>query len=193
MWAGLVFADVAGVDPAVKDGDLKIQGHWPAPLVGHEGQISKIFGYRRLRLLGQARERIRSGTEDWVLRSKGFVVKVDTRKPTKKGYEVLVQLFQDEKPPVEPKLLVEAKVDLPRTTRTSYPFYIKGPGVNSGQLIIAIVCGSKDAAWTKPRPRPTPKPTVTPTIAAEPTPAAASPNAPEPPAASPMPSPAATP
>ncbi len=164
----------------VKDGELKIQGPWPAPLVGRERQVSKIFGYRRLRLLGQARERIRSGTEDWVLRSKPFVVKVDTRKPTKKGYEVSVQLFQEE------KLLVEATVDLPRT---SSPLYIKGPGVNSGQLIIAIICGDKGAAWTRPRPRATLKPTVTPTG----TPAAASPNSPEPPAASPMPSPAPTP
>jgi len=177
MWEALIFAENPPKEWPAKEGPPKVNSRWPAALAGREKQISRIFGYKQLRVLGQAQQKIKTGEEDWLLPSKRFYVKIDTKNPTPHGYLVNLQLYQEE------KLLVEANVKLARNT----PLYIRGPQVGSGQLIIALQCGAKDAAWTKTKPAAA-HPAANSTPAAAPAPA---PN----PAAAPAsaPAPAATP
>jgi hypothetical protein len=134
MWGGLILAE----NPT-KDGPTKVSSRWPAALAGREKQIARIFGYKQLRVLGQAQQKIKTGEEDWLLPSKRFYVKVDTKYPIPNGYLVNLQLYQED------KMLVEANVKLARGN----PLYIRGPQVGNGQLIIALQCGGKEAAWTK--------------------------------------------
>ena len=166
MWGALILAENPPKDgppkegPA-KEGQTKVNSRWPAALAGREKQISRIFGYKQLRVLGQAQQKIKTGEEDWLLPSKRFYVKVDTKYPIPHGYLVNLQLYLDE------RMLVEANVKLARNT----PLYIRGPQVGSGQLIIALQCGAKDAAETKAKPA-TAHPAANSTPAAAPAPAA---------------------
>ena len=139
MWGGLILAE----NPT-KDGAPKVASRWPAALAGRDKQIARIFGYKQLRVLGQAQKKIKTGEEDWLLPSKQFYVKVDTKNPIPNGYLVNLQLYQ------ENKMLVEANVKLARGN----PLYIRGPQVGNGQLIIALQVGGKEAAWTKPKTPP---------------------------------------
>src|SRR5262250_1133716 len=118
MWGCLILAE----NPA-KEGLTKVNSRWPAALAGREKQMSRIFGYKQLRVLGQAQQKIKTGEEDWLLPSKRFYVKVDTKNPIPQGYLVNLQLYQ------ENKMLVEANVKLARNT----PLYIRGPQVGNGQ------------------------------------------------------------
>ncbi len=170
MWGGLIVAE----NP-VKDGPTKVSLRWPAALAGREKQISRIFGYKQVRLIGQAQKKIKTGEEDWLLPSKRFYVKVDTKNPIPQGYLVNLQLYQED------KMLVEANVKLARGN----PLYIRGPQVGNGQLIIALQCGGKEAAWTKSKPAAT-HPAAASTPAAAPGPAAPA-SAPAPPAPAPAP------
>ena len=94
-----------------------------------------------MRVIGQAQQKIKTGEEDWLVPSKRFYLKVDTKYPIPNGYLLNLQLYQ------ENKMLVEANVQLARGN----PLYIRGPQVGNGQLIIALQCGGKEAAWTKPK------------------------------------------
>ncbi len=171
MWGGLILAE----NPA-KDGPTKISSRWPAALAGREKQISRIFGYKQLRVIGQAQKNIKTGEEDWLLPSKRFYVKVDTKNPIPHGYLVNLQLYQED------KMLVEANVKLARGN----PLYIRGPQVGDGQLIIALQCGGKEAAWTKPKSSAV-HPAAASTPAAAPGPAGAPVSAPAAPAPAPTP------
>jgi hypothetical protein len=170
MWGGLILAENPTKDGPTKDGSTKVSSRWPAALAGREKQIARIFGYKQLRVLGQAQQKIKTGEEDWLLPSKRFYVKVDTKNPIPNGYLVNLQLYQED------KMLVEANVKLARGN----PLYIRGPQVGNGQLIIVLQCGGKEAAWTKSK-------TSAVHPAAVSTPAATPPAAP---AAAPAPAPA---
>ena len=65
MWGCLILAE----NPA-NEGPSKPSPHWPAALAGREKQISRIFGYKQLRVLGQAQQKIKTGEEDWLVPSK---------------------------------------------------------------------------------------------------------------------------
>lgn len=137
IWGGLIVAENAS-----KDGTPKTTAKWPAALAGREKQIYRIFGYKDLRVIGQAQQNIKTGEEDWLVPSKRFYLKVDMKYPIPNGYLLALQLYQED------KLLVEATVKLARGN----PLYIRGPQVGSGQLIIALVAGGKESAWTKAHP-----------------------------------------
>lgn len=136
MWGGLLVAE----NP-VKDGAPHTPAKLPPALAGREKQIARIFGYKGLRVIGQAQQKIKTGEEDWLVPSKRFYVKVDTKNPIPNGYLVGLQLYQDD------KMLVEATVKLARGN----PLYIRGPQVGNGQLIIALVT-DKESSWQKVRP-----------------------------------------
>jgi hypothetical protein len=174
MWGGLIFAE----NPS-KDGPTKISSRWPAALAGREKQISRIFGYKQLRVIGQAQQKIKTGEEDWLVPSKRFYLKVDTKYPIPNGYLLNLQLYQED------KMLVEANVQLARGN----PLYIRGPQVGNGQLIIALQCGGKEAAWTKPKSAAT-HPAAASAPAAAPSPAAAPVSVPAAAPAAPAPDPA---
>ncbi len=136
MWGGLLVAE----NP-VKDGAPHTPLKLPPALAGREKQIARIFGYKGLRVIGQAQQKIKTGEEDWLVPSKRFYVKVDTKNPIPNGYLVGLQLYQDD------TMLVEATVKLARGN----PLYIRGPQVGNGQLIIALVT-DKESSWQKARP-----------------------------------------
>ena len=184
IWGGLILAE----NPS-KDAAPKTPTKWPAALAGREKQISRIFGYKELNVIGQAQQTIKTGEEDWLVPSKRFYLKVDTKNPIPHGYLLALELYQED------KLLVEATIKLARGN----PLYIRGPQVGSGQLIIALVADGKDAAWTKTRPiaaqsRAAMSPEVTPpspTTVPKAAPAASL--SPEPSESKPSPSPATVP
>lgn len=145
MWGGLIYAE----NPPA-EGPLHPALKLPVPLAGREKQIGRIFGYKNLRVIGQAQQRIKTGGEEWLVPSKRFYVKVDTKNPTPSGYLLGLQLYQDD------NLLVEANVNLARGN----PLYIRGPQVGNGQLIIALIC-EKESSLPKPK-APAAKPAVAP-------------------------------
>jgi hypothetical protein len=154
MWGGLILAE-----NSAREGPTRLASRWPAALAGREKQISRIFGYKQLRVIGQAQQTIKTGEEDWLVPSKRFYLKVDTRYPIPHGYLLFLQLYQED------KILVEATVKLARGN----PLYIRGPQVGNGQLIIALQCGGKEAAWTKPKaPATHPAAVSAPTVPADP-------------------------
>ncbi len=163
LWIGLVIAD-----NSTKEGTVRVGNRWPAALTGREKQLQKIFGYRHFQLVGQAQGLIKTGEEDWLVPSNQFYLKVDAKRPIPEGYLINLQLWQGT------KQLVETDVKLSRTT----PLYIRGPQVGEGQLIIALVCGGKEAAWTKAKPKlagaPVP-PAGAPTVEGKPTASPATP------------------
>ncbi|OAI43060.1 hypothetical protein AYO41_02965 [Verrucomicrobia bacterium SCGC AG-212-E04] len=164
MWGGLLIAE----NP-VKDAPTHPPTKLPAPLLGREKQIAGIFGYKGLRVIGQAKQKIKTGEEDWLVPSKRFYVKVDTKNPIPNGYLVGLQLYQDD------KMLVEATVKLARGN----PLYIRGPQVGSGQLIIALVT-DKETSWQKAKAvtaKPAASPVGAPSPGLSPSPASAPPPA----------------
>lgn len=134
IWTGIILADNSG-----KDGVVRVGNRWPAAMSGREKQLQRIFGYRHFKILGQTQRKIRSGEEDWLVPSKNFYLKVDTKQKIPGGYLMNLQLWQ------EKKMLVEATVKIRKTG----PLYIRGPQIGRGQLIIAVVCGGKDSAWVR--------------------------------------------
>lgn len=172
MWGGLIVAE----NPA-KDAPPQPPAKLPPALLGREKQIARIFGYKGLRVIGQAQQKIKTGEEDWLVPSKRFYVKVDTKNPIPNGYLVGLQLYQDD------NLLVEASVRLAR----GHPLYIRGPQVGNGQLIIALVT-DKESSWQKAKAVATklaPAPALTPSPAGSP--ASGSTSTPEAPKAAPSP------
>lgn len=139
IWTGLILADTAG-----KDGPVRVGNRWPGAVAGREKQLQRIFGYRHFKVLGHTQRKIRTGGEDWLVPSKHFYLKVDTKHKIPGGYLMNLQLWQ------EKKMLVETNVKIRKTG----PLYIRGPQVGRGQLIIAVVCGGKDSAWVRaPKPK----------------------------------------
>lgn len=164
-----------------KDAPPQPPAKLPPALMGREKQIARIFGYKGLRVIGQAQQKIKTGEEDWLVPSKRFYVKIDTKNPIPNGYLVGLQLYQDD------NLLVEASVKLAR----GHPLYIRGPQVGNGQLIIALVT-DKESSWQKakaPATRTAPAAAVTPSPGSSPAPG----QSPTPDAPKVAPSPAAVP
>ncbi|MBS0660002.1 MAG: hypothetical protein JSR82_17315 [Verrucomicrobia bacterium] len=163
IWTGIILADTAG-----KDGPVRVGNRWPGAMGGREKQLQRIFGYRHFKILGQTQRKIRTGEEDWLVPSKNFYLKVDTKQKIPGGYLMNLQLWQDK------KMLVEATVKIRKTG----PLYIRGPLVGRGQLIVAVVCGGKDSAWVRAYK---PKLAVQPlsTAPAGPSPAAVAPPVPD--------------
>ena len=165
MWGGLIVAE----NPP-KDGGPNVSPKLPPALAGREKQIGRIFGYKNLRVIGQAQQKIKTGEEDWLVPSKRFYLRVDTKNPIPNGFLVGLQLYQDD------NVLVEATVKLARGN----PLYIRGPQVGNGQLIIALVC-ARESAWPKPK-----APVAKPAAAPAPTPISS-------PASTPVPNPSSGP
>lgn len=154
IWTGIIMADTAG-----KDGPIRVGNRWPGAMAGREKQLQRIFGYRHFRVLGHAQRRIKTGEEDWLVPSRRFYLKVNTKSKTPGGYLMNLQLWQEQ------KMLVEADIKIGKTG----PLYIRGPQVGGGQLIIVVVCGGKENAWVRAlKPKLAIQPAATPATAVEP-------------------------
>lgn len=101
----------------------------PAELKTQEASLETVFGYNQYRILGQKRKTVTTGTEDWLVPSRKFFLRVDTKSPVPNGYTLGLQLLRDD------KVIVSADVKLSRER----PLYIRGPFVGEGQLIILLM------------------------------------------------------
>jgi hypothetical protein len=101
----------------------------PAEVAKIEGTLRKLFGYSRLQLIGEARQTLKTGQEDWQATSKYFALHIDARGEKAGAYVLNLKLFQEE------KLLLETDAKLNKAS----PLVIRGPQVGDGQLVIVLV------------------------------------------------------
>jgi hypothetical protein len=103
----------------------------PAPegLQGQAKNLEEVFGYNDFKVLGEKRKTITTGKEDWLVPSRQFFLRVDTKHAIPGGYEVGLQLLQQD------RVMVEAEAKLSRER----PLFIRGPFVGQGQLLILLM------------------------------------------------------
>ena len=126
VWSGLVMADNAQIPSKV-----------PTELERIEPTLKELFGYNHFDVIGQSRNRLVTGQEDWqAASSKHFVLHVDAQGPNEGGYIVNLKLVQHEttEPPSD-QLVLETATKLSKRS----PLVIKGPQVGGGQLLLVLV------------------------------------------------------
>jgi hypothetical protein len=126
VWSGLVMADNVPAPTKV-----------PAELERIEPTLKELFGYNHFDVIGQSRNRLITGQEDWqAASSKHFVLHVDAQGPNEGGYIVNLKLVQHEttEPPSD-QLVLETATKLSKKS----PLVIKGPQVGGGQLLLVLV------------------------------------------------------
>lgn len=101
----------------------------PAELNKLEGTLKHFFGYNQYQVIGQSRQTLSSGEEDWQASSKYFSLHVDAKQAAKSAYRLNLQLFQEQ------KLLLETEAKLSKRS----PLVIRGPQVGDGQLVLLLV------------------------------------------------------
>lgn len=101
----------------------------PDELKTQAASLRAVFGYNQFRLLGQKRKAVPTGREDWLVPSRKFFLRVDTKSPVPGGYALGLDLLQEE------RVVVQADVKLNRAR----PLFIRGPFVGQGQLIILLM------------------------------------------------------
>lgn len=90
--------------------------------------LRAVFGYNEFIILGQKQKPVLDGTEDWLVSSPKFFLRIDTKNPIPGGYAMGLQLFS------EKKVIAQARAKLTRENA----LFIRGPMVAQGQLIILL-------------------------------------------------------
>ena len=115
---------------------LATKSEHPAPppdaLHGQAKNLEEVFGYNDFKLLGEKRKVVATGTEDWLVPSRQFFLRVDTKSPlpgVPGGYALGLQLLQQD------HVVVDADAKLSRER----PLFIRGPFVGHGQLLILLM------------------------------------------------------
>ncbi len=101
----------------------------PDELRSQAASLRTVFGYNEFRVLGHRRESVKKGTEDWLVPSRQFFLRVDTKNPVTGGYLLGLELLKED------RVIVQADVKLDRER----PLFISGPLVGQGQLIILLM------------------------------------------------------
>jgi hypothetical protein len=101
----------------------------PSEVAKIEGTLRNLFGYSRVQLIGEARQTLKTGQEDWEAKSKYFTLHVDARGEKAGAYVLNLKLLQED------KLLLETDARLNKAS----PLVIRGPQVGDGQLVIVLV------------------------------------------------------
>jgi hypothetical protein len=118
VWSGLVVATNAAHQTP------------PPPEMHQLGRtLQRTFGYNHFEVIGQSRKVLQTGEENWLASSKHFSLHVDARGPSRDGYQLKLQLFQDR------QVLLETDA----TVSKSSPLVIKGPQIGAGQLLLLLV------------------------------------------------------
>lgn len=121
IWCGVI---VATNPERIKDA--------PAELREFAPRLKRIFGYTQFELAGSASEQIDELTENWLVPSPIFPIKVSARRATSKeargGYLLNLQFYQANRP------LVDSEVKL----APGSPLFIRGPEYGKGQIIIVL-------------------------------------------------------
>ena len=119
VWSGLVMANNVPEPTPI-----------PAELKGVEETLKHLFGYNQFQVIGQSRQTLKTGEEDWLASSKYFSLHVDSKAAkSASSYLLNLQLFQEQ------KLLLETEAKLSKRS----PLVIKGPQVGDGQLVLLLV------------------------------------------------------
>ena len=118
VWSGLVMASNAP-DPTPI----------PPELDRFQRTLKDLFGYNQFQVIGQSRQTLKTGDEDWRTSSKYFSLRVNSKPGAKSAYVLDLQLFQEQ------KLLLETKAKLSKSS----PLVIRGPQVGEGQLVLLLV------------------------------------------------------
>jgi len=118
VWSGLIIAQNEAQPKPV-----------PEELAAYEETLKELFGYNQFEVIGQSRKTLATGQEDWLAKSKYFALKVDARGEDDAGYDLNLQLFQDQ------ELLLETNTRLSESS----PLVIKGPQVGGGQLLLVLL------------------------------------------------------
>jgi len=101
----------------------------PRPMHRLHRTLQRTFGYNQFEIIGESRNTLQSGQEDWLAASKHFSLHVDARGATHNGYRVHLQLFQDR----------QALLETDATLSESSPLVIRGPQIGAGQLLLLLV------------------------------------------------------
>jgi len=118
VWSGLVMATNAPEPTPI-----------PAELNRFESTLKQLFGYNQYQVIGQSRNTLTKGEEDWRASSKYFALQVNSKPAASAAYRLNLQLFQED------KLLLETDADLSKKK----PLVIRGPQVGQGQLVLLVV------------------------------------------------------
>lgn len=119
VWSGLVIAN-----------NVAQPEETPKELKRLEETLKELFGYNQFMVIGQSKNAVVTGAEDWAASSKYFSLHVDSKEGNdKSGYRLDLKLYQ------EKNLLLETEAKLSKAS----PLIIKGPLVGDGQLILLLV------------------------------------------------------
>src|SRR3712207_50343 len=119
VWSGLVMANNVPEPTPI-----------PAELSRLEGTLKRLFGYNQFQVIGQSRQTLKSGDEEWLASSKYFSLHVDSKMAGRASYLLNLQLRQEDKVLLE---TTDAKL-----TKAS-PIVIKGPQIGDGQLVLLVM------------------------------------------------------
>ncbi len=117
IWTGLVLATTEE-PPKEPTEDL-------LPFVD---EIREIFGYNTYYLLRQKKKKIVEGTEEWVVPTKQFYLKLRCTERTETSYRVTLELYADD------RFILTSDVELARDA----PLFIRGPQWGKGRLIFVM-------------------------------------------------------
>jgi hypothetical protein len=118
VWSGIIIATNSGPPEPT-----------PTELTPIEATLRQLFGYTRLRLIGEARKTLKSGQEDWLATTKYFALRVDSRGQKDGAYVLNLKLLQED------KVLLETDAHLTKAS----PLVIRGPQIGDGQLVIVLM------------------------------------------------------
>jgi hypothetical protein len=119
VWSGLVIAN-----------NVAQPEETPKELKRLEETLKELFGYNQFMVIGQSKNALVTGAEDWAASSKYFSLHVDSKEGNdKSGYRLDLKLYQ------EKNLLLETEAKLSKAS----PLIIKGPLVGDGQLILLLL------------------------------------------------------
>ena len=118
VWSGLVMANNVPEPTPI-----------PTELSRLEGTLKRLFGYNQFQVIGQSRQTLKSGDEDWLASSKYFSLHLDSKTAARASYLLHLQLRQED------KLLLETDAKLSKAS----PIVIKGPQIGDGQLVLLVM------------------------------------------------------
>src|SRR5256885_15825843 len=67
----------------------------PPEIAPFEGTLKELFGYNQFEVIGQSRKTLITGQEDWLATSKYFGLRVDARGADEAGYDLNLELYQE--------------------------------------------------------------------------------------------------
>jgi hypothetical protein len=123
VWSGLVIAENVPEPTPI-----------PPELAQIEQTLKDLFGYNQFQVIGQSRNTLKTGDEDWLASSKYFALHVDARGDSEAGYLLNLRLYK------EKELLLDWDTQLSKKS----PLVIKGPQVGSGQLVLVLLLENSD-------------------------------------------------